>query len=182
MKGFSLIEILITLLLISVGVLGMAALQTRTIQYTQHTSQRNNAIVLANEFVEIIRANPSEIFTDYPPDFPMNNGLKDSSILYKQAGSDFSERETCVINANNVATSAQEQRDCWADRVEALLQDGETLFSSDMYICRSASSGDCTSAGSMIEIHLAWRAPEDECPEASGSVETVCTYTLRVEP
>ena len=182
MKGFSLIEILITLLLISVAVLGMAALQTRTIQYTQHNVQRNNAIALANEFVEIVRANPSEMFTSLPPDYPMNNGLKGSSVLYKQAGNDFSGRESCVTNANKVATSAKEQRDCWADRVEALLLDGEALFSSDMYICRSASLGSCTSTGSMLEIRLAWRAPKDECPEANGSTATVCTYTLRVEP
>ena len=52
------IEVLVTLVLISIGVLGMVALQARTIQYTQDAVQRNTAAMLANDLVELMRAMP----------------------------------------------------------------------------------------------------------------------------
>ncbi|MCR3769086.1 type IV pilus modification protein PilV, partial [Pseudomonas aeruginosa] len=45
--GFSMIEVLVALVLISIGVLGMVAMQGRTIQYTQESVQRNAAAMLA---------------------------------------------------------------------------------------------------------------------------------------
>ena len=48
-QGFSLIEVLVALLLTTVGVLGMVALQGRSVQYTQDSVQRNVAVDLASE-------------------------------------------------------------------------------------------------------------------------------------
>ena len=75
-KGFSLIEVLVALLLTTIGVLGMVALQGRSIQYTQDSVQRNTAILLSGDLIEIIRAHPKELFNTSPPQFPMNSGLK----------------------------------------------------------------------------------------------------------
>lgn len=82
-KGFSLIEVLVALLLTTIGILGMVALQGRSIQYTQDSVQRNTAIVLASDLIEIVRAHPKELFNTSPPQFPMNSGLKDASVFYK---------------------------------------------------------------------------------------------------
>lgn len=181
-KGFSLIEVLVALLLTTVGVLGMVALQARSIHYTQDSVQRNTAVELANDLVEIIRANPQELFSNTPPKSPMNSGMKSSSSFYKSAGQDFSSRQDCVASPTRIAKTAQEQRDCWADKVEAALPGGTDLFDSDMYICRSSSPGKCNAAGSMIEIRLAWQVREGACLDAAEPDATVCTYTVRVEP
>jgi len=118
-KGFSLIEVLVALLLTTIGVLGMVALQGRSIQYTQDSVQRNTAILLSGDLIEIIRAHPKELFNTSPPQFPMNSGLKSSSMFYKEAGSDFIDRESCVASPTRIAQTAKELRDCWADKVEA---------------------------------------------------------------
>ena len=60
-KGFSLIEVLVTLLLVTVGLLGVVALQSRGIQFTQDSVQRNSAIELSNQLLELMRANADEI-------------------------------------------------------------------------------------------------------------------------
>ncbi len=177
-KGFSLIEVLVALLLTTIGVLGMVALQGRSIQYTQDSVQRNTAIVLAGDLIEIVRAHPKELFNTSPPQFPMNSGLKDSSIFYKDAGDELADRESCVASPTRIAKTAKELRDCWADKVEALLPGGSELFDSDVYVCRSSIAGDCDNKGSMLEIRLAWRVRE--CLDASNS--DVCSYTVRVEP
>ncbi|MCQ2031036.1 type IV pilus modification protein PilV [Stutzerimonas zhaodongensis] len=180
--GFSLIEVLVALLLTTIGVLGMVALQGRSIQYTQDSVQRNTAIVLAGDLIEIIRAHPKELFNTSPPQFPMNSGLKDTSMFYKDAGDDFTDRESCVASSTKVAETAKELRDCWADKVEALLPGGTELFESDVYVCRSSTPGNCNGKGSMLEIHLAWQVREGACLDASSSDEDICSYTVRVEP
>lgn len=179
-KGFSLIEVLVALLLTTIGVLGMVALQGRSIQYTQDSVQRNTAIVLAGDLIEIVRAHPKELFNTSPPQFPMNSGLKGSSIFYKAAGDDFDDRESCVASPSRIAQTAKELRDCWADKVEALLPGGSELFDSDVYVCRSSNPGDCDGKGSMLEIRLAWQVRDGACLDADNS--EVCSYTVRVEP
>ncbi len=180
-KGFSLIEVLVALLLTTVGVLGMVALLGRSVQYTQDSVQRNTAVDLTNDLIEIIRANPQELYSKTAPKAPMNSGMNSSSLFYKSAGGNFSNRAACVAGASEIARTAQEQRDCWADKLEAALPGGAELFASDTYICRSPSPGQCNSdAGSMIEIHLAWQVRKGTCMD--GSDATVCAYTVRVEP
>ncbi|AHL74289.1 pilus assembly protein PilV [Stutzerimonas stutzeri] len=181
-KGFSLIEVLVALLLTTIGVLGMVALQGRSIQYTQDSVQRNTAVMLAGDLIEIMRTNPNELFDMVPPRFPVNSGMKTSSLFFKDEGEDFTERAACVASPTQIAATAQELRDCWADRVEALLPGGADLFDSHVYICRSSAPGDCDNQGSMIEVRLAWQVREGACLDASDSDATVCTYTLRIEP
>lgn len=88
-KGFSLIEVLVALLLTTIGVLGMVALQGRSIQYTQDSVQRNTAVSLANELIEIARANPQALYNSSVPKFPINSGMKEDSLFYKAKGDDF---------------------------------------------------------------------------------------------
>jgi type IV pilus assembly protein PilV len=54
-RGVTLIEILITVLILSFGMLGMAALQTRALQGNQSSGQRSQAIVLSNYILDVMR-------------------------------------------------------------------------------------------------------------------------------
>lgn len=56
-RGFGLIEILVALLMLAIGLLGMASLQTTSLQQTTGSQTRTQAILLANDIVERIRAN-----------------------------------------------------------------------------------------------------------------------------
>jgi type IV pilus assembly protein PilV len=57
-SGFTLIEVLVTLVLVSVGLLGIAALQLTTLQGNQESYVRSQASVLAGDMLDRIRANP----------------------------------------------------------------------------------------------------------------------------
>ena len=57
-RGFTLIEILVTVVLISVGLLGIAALQLTTLRGNQESYVRSQANVLAGDILDRIRANP----------------------------------------------------------------------------------------------------------------------------
>jgi len=51
-KGFSMIEILITLVVTSIGILSLVLFQARAMQYSHSSYQRSIAIMQANDFVE----------------------------------------------------------------------------------------------------------------------------------
>lgn len=163
-KGFSMIEILITLVLMGVGLLGMIALQSRTIQYTQDAVQHNTATTLANDLVELIRAMPE--------------GLPASSGFFKAANSAFpSTPASCTPLPDNAAG----QLACWAAKAGNALPGAANLLISEFYICRTATANSCSGDGSMVEIQIAWQARGGECPSADGAEQSICRYRLRTQ-
>lgn len=162
--GFSMIEVLITLLLVCIGVLGMVALQGKTIAYTQDSAQRNVAATLANDLIELMRAKP--------------DGLPAASGFYKARAAAFPAKpDSCTP----LPDTESAQLACWADRAKVALPGASELFASEFYICRSLSSGNCTAEGSAVEIQLAWRVRAGECLDAAAETDdsTICRYRLR---
>ncbi len=58
--GFSLLEVLIALLVLSIGLLGLAGLQTLGLKFNMQSYQRTQAALLAYDIVDRMRANPVE--------------------------------------------------------------------------------------------------------------------------
>ncbi|MCX2975069.1 type IV pilus modification protein PilV [Halieaceae bacterium IMCC8485] len=56
-RGFTLIEVLVTLLIISIGLLGLAGLQVTTLKSQLETYQRAQAILLVQDMVNRLRVN-----------------------------------------------------------------------------------------------------------------------------
>lgn len=63
-QGFSLIEVLVALLVLSVGLLGLAALQTTSLKYNTDSYVRTQATFLVYDIVDRMRANPSGVTND----------------------------------------------------------------------------------------------------------------------
>ena len=57
-RGFSLLEVLIALLVLSVGLLGIAGMQTISLRFNHQSYERTQATVLISEMFEKISANP----------------------------------------------------------------------------------------------------------------------------
>ncbi|WP_206606719.1 type IV pilus modification protein PilV [Steroidobacter cummioxidans] len=73
-RGFTLVEILVTVVLISVGLLGVAALQLTTLRGNQDAYVRSQASVLAGDILDRMRVNPFDFRANgYSVDF---NGEK----------------------------------------------------------------------------------------------------------
>ncbi len=179
-SGFTLIEVLVTLVLTAVGILGMVAMQSRAIQQTQDAVQRNTAVMLVNELVDIMRVNASEIFTHSPPQVPVYMQPKAESIFYKAKGSDFSTTGACTNPST--AKTAQEQLNCWVAKVNNSLPLGAETLKSHSYVCLSSTKGVC-GEGSTLEIQLAWQVKADTCLDAENRTpdNETCIYRTRVE-
>lgn len=59
--GFSLVEVLIALLVLAVGLLGLALTQTMSLRYTKSAEQRTKAVTLANSILDSMRSNRTEL-------------------------------------------------------------------------------------------------------------------------
>ena len=61
LSGFSLIEVMVTLLVLSIGLLGVAALQVAALQYSNTSLHRSIAVIQANDLVERMWTNICQI-------------------------------------------------------------------------------------------------------------------------
>lgn len=59
--GFTLVEVMVTSLIVSLGFLGLAGLQTASLRNTQSASQRSETAFLAYEMADRIRSNPQGV-------------------------------------------------------------------------------------------------------------------------
>ncbi len=58
-SGFSLIEVLVALLVLSIGLLGLAALQTTGLAFNHQSYERTQAVLQAYDIIDRMRANKS---------------------------------------------------------------------------------------------------------------------------
>ncbi|MHB8727921.1 MAG: type IV pilus modification protein PilV [Sulfuricaulis sp.] len=56
-RGFSLVEVLVSLLVLSIGLLGLAALQTTSLRFNRQSYQRTQATLQAYDILDRMRAN-----------------------------------------------------------------------------------------------------------------------------
>ncbi len=183
-RGFSLIEVLVTIVLVTVGVLGMVALQAKSIEYTQDAINRNAAITLAHELIEIMRAHRDDLLRSPASLNNVNRELKDSTDIYQANGRLKLNAEFCL--PSSVPQSLVQQANCWLKQVEATLPDAHSLTES-FVVCPSYQLDNsqrpvCAISGylgSMLAVQLAWRSKEPICGENSDS--DICTFTTRVE-
>ena len=64
-NGFTLVEILISVVVLSIGLLGLAALQINMIRYNHSAQLRSIAISQANSMIDRMRANYSGVKAGY---------------------------------------------------------------------------------------------------------------------
>lgn len=71
--GLTLIEVLVSLLILSIGILGLATLQTASLNFNNASAQRTQATVLAYDMADRMRANrQAAIAGDYDLALPVN--------------------------------------------------------------------------------------------------------------
>jgi len=58
-KGFSLIEVMVALIVLSIGLLGLGLLQIKSMKFNTSAYLRSQSTLLANDLIERIRANPT---------------------------------------------------------------------------------------------------------------------------
>lgn len=60
-QGFTLIEVMVALVVLSIGLLGMAAMQISSLQANREAYIRTQAVIATYEIIDRIRANPEQL-------------------------------------------------------------------------------------------------------------------------
>lgn len=113
-KGVGLIEVLVALFVIAIGLLGFAGLQGRSLKINNESVARTNALLLANDMFERIRANKDVAL--YEDAYSINEFSGPDDIT---AGRD------CMELTCNPIQMARWERDRWLDNVEGVLPGAE---------------------------------------------------------
>lgn len=61
-SGISLIEILITIIVLAIGMIGLAAMQNTSLKFSYDSYQRSQAAFLAYDLMDRVRANSGEVY------------------------------------------------------------------------------------------------------------------------
>lgn len=83
-RGVSLIEVLVAMLIFSIGVLGIALMQIKGAQYTKQAGARTVVVLQARSLADAMRANPAGVYgvPDQASIASKNGDLSDSYYLY----------------------------------------------------------------------------------------------------
>ena len=110
-RGFSLVEVLIALVIMSVGMLGIAGLYVQSLQAGRTSMLRHNAVTLAGDIADRIRANPT------------------AGIAYAGAGAD----NDCVAMGTDCDEASMAAHDIflWDDQAVDTLPSGDVTVAFD---------------------------------------------------
>jgi len=79
--GFTLLEILITVFILAIGLLGLAALQMTSLKNNHSAQHRTSAVVLAYDIVDRMRLNKTANYTLAMNATPAGSTLKDTDLI-----------------------------------------------------------------------------------------------------
>lgn len=139
--GFSLIEVLVALFVLSIGLLGLAALQTTGLKFNHQSYQRTQAVIQAYDIIDRMRHNT----------VGKNGGSYNTIALGAKpsiSGINCTSGTGCV--PADLATFDINQ---WNTGNEQLLSQGKGA------VCRGTFNSTlttCTSGGSVFKVGLTW--------------------------
>jgi type IV pilus assembly protein PilV len=132
-KGFTLIEVLVAALVLSLGLLGLAGLQVMSLRNNQSAHFRSVATQAAYDMVDRMRANPT--------------GLRDGNYHAVEAGTD-----DCVASVCTPLQMAGYDFARWSSRLAAELPLGTGT------VCRDGTpeTADCDAQGNAYAVKISW--------------------------
>ncbi len=170
-QGLTMLEVLITILILSIGMLGIAAIQIKTLTTTQESYSRSQAVALIEDATSKIRAN-REYFATEPESVSGTDADGNTVELanpYTNNGASGSYYKWCQAGATPYTASNQCTGSCTArelalsdiDQVCLALDNsgmknaaiGATCFDRDA----GADDSDNCSPGSKMAVYVAWQ-------------------------
>jgi type IV pilus assembly protein PilV len=159
-QGFTLVEALISVLIMSIGLLGVAALQTRSLGSSHTASQRSQAILAASDIADRIRANRVAGSTTAAANYS-NTAAADNSCRVTHYGH---------LHVASTCTPTQLAADDlfdWQAQIAAVLPTGTGTVCIDSTPNDGAAGAPaCDGAGNVYAIKIFWTEKSDNTTTA----------------
>jgi type IV pilus assembly protein PilV len=165
-RGVSLIEVLVAIVIFSVGVLGIALMQIKGAQFTKQSGIRTVGVLQARSIAEAMRANPAGVYgvLNVSAIPSVNNSVAGSYYLY-----DGVDAPSCTTNAACIQATADLK--AWI----AQLQNGTVAPNGTAVLATIAAS--TTKAGTLT-VTVSWNGM---IPNSAGAT-TNDTYQFDFQP
>lgn len=161
--GVSLVEVLIAVLMVSIGLLGAAGMHVRAIQFTTDTERRQMASMVASELMETMRGDTLTVL--------QANGTPKADLggYAKASGTELE-----VVTGEDcqpLAAAPAKRLGCWGARAKQLMPElGDGLIKSSFVVGLDATAG-------VISVTVAWPVMKGQCLD--GAENDHCSYKLQ---
>lgn len=173
LRGFSLIEVMVAIVILAFGVMGAVGMQAFALQANRDARLQAQAAGLARELAEMMRGN-KKIAVDTASANNPYLGEWGSPITVTSADYCLSVANAATGCATTLNVARAEMTD-WLSRVKAELPGARVsvCFDSAPYDANGLAQWACTTAGAdMTYIKIGWtRASTDKSPTASSPLE-----------
>ena len=154
-RGFSLIEVLVSVVIMSVGILGVAGMQVISLQQNRSSMLRAEALQLGNDILDRMRANPLQNyagidFDDAPPG--NSNCIANTCNSAQMMDYDIAQWK-CSINSEDAAGDTYPL--CAAFNIAGALPEGEGAIVDD------TDDALCTVGADEICVIIRWQDTRD---------------------
>ncbi|RZL65297.1 MAG: type IV pilus modification protein PilV [Variovorax sp.] len=161
--GFSLIEVLVAALMVSIGLLGAAGMHLRAIEYTVDTERRQMAAMVASELLETMRGDTAIVL------LASGDPKADLGGYKKEAGTALPGSEDA--DCQPLTSNPEKRLGCWGARAKQVIPE----LTDDLITSHFAVDLDATSQ--LISVTVTWPVKKGQCLD--GKDNDYCTYTLR---
>jgi type IV pilus assembly protein PilV len=122
--GMTLIEVLVSMLLLAIGMLGIAGLQAATSKYNINTTARSEIAVLLSDFADKVRANPDAAGNNFVTGFTSTPEYAISSDWDTQYADTLSITKDCLTTVCTSSERATYDMLSWRTKVRASAPQG----------------------------------------------------------
>jgi len=169
-SGISLIEVLVTVLIIAIGGLGVASLQLAGLKYSSGSYARTQTILLADDMANRIKSNRA-----FALDFGENDEIGDASPYdvpdYRSSGVI---NVDCGANACTRAEVAAYDIATWLNEIARVLPAGEgQIVSTDL-------TNDANTELRYFDISMRWRQVANSSTPTGNDDDELQTVTYRI--
>lgn len=169
--GVSMIEVLVLVIIMSIGLLGIAGLQVAGLKQTAQSGTQTQAMFLAEDIIARIRSNRVAVLNDttvIPGDYTKKSG----SVFPTAADADCAKSTGCTMDK-----MAKTDLFNWSQIIQNSLPTSATTLKDDTYICLDSNpddTNDCDEKGSTFVVQIGWN--QTSTTDASATVQTYRTY------
>lgn len=166
-RGFTLLEVMIAVVILSVGLLGMALLQSTSLRAAQTTNERSQATMLVYEMMDMVRANRRQ--------------ASQYALIRENAFSGNGRTGWCAAGAPLPAQRWAADRNEWVCAVRRAIPDarGRVTVTS-----ATAPAAPGVAVSATVEVRIEWCDPRGGAlsgtPEFAALFTTGCTGTTNV--
>lgn len=183
-RGFTLLEVLIAIVIVSIGLLGVAAMQASTLKTAGGSKYRSAAITLSSDMADRLRANLEGVMEG---NFAVGTGYNRPRTALGDAAYNTPD-PACRSSGCTPAAMALDDLAGWQERLAASLPRGTGV------VCIDSGSGGlptfdgttldpkCDGLGTMFAIKVFWLDNRSETATDAASTGAYGVFTTRVSP